>query len=111
MPLFYEEVNKKSWFYQPNLSRSRQRYRGTRESAKLNLEIQQFLYDVYRINSKSDALISTSVRYAAYISRGTTIEDIEFSGTNDNAIVGLTQMSSDVEDLRNRIIELERKYV
>lgn len=111
MALFYDEVDKKKWIYQPNFSRSRQRYRGNRESAKINLEISQFVFDINNIYNKINALLQSSMRYSAYITRGASIDDTQYSGTGDNEMMGLLQMASEVEDLKNRIQEMERKYV
>lgn len=111
MGLFYNEVDRKKWIYQPNFSRSRQRYRGNRESAKINLEISQFVFDINNINKKIQDLLETTLRFSAYIARGATIEGVEYSPLGDNEMIGLVQMSSEVEDLKNRIQEMERKYV
>jgi hypothetical protein len=111
MALFYDEIDKKSFIYQPNMSRSRQRYRGPRDSQKINLEISQFLYDLNNINKKTDEFILMTLRYSAYVARGTIVDGIVYSGTSDNVIVGILEMASEIEDLKNRIIEMERKYV
>lgn len=111
MALFYDEVDKRKAMYEPAFKRSRQRYRGSRESYKVNLEISQFLFDVNNIDKKLTNFINTYVRYAAYISRGFTIDNIEYSGTESNEVMGILDMSFEIEDLKNRIIEMERKYV
>ena len=111
MALFYSEINKRSFVYQPNMSRSRQRYRGPRDSQKINLEISQFLYDVNNINKKTDEFTLMTLRYAAYVARGTIIDNISYSGTSDNVLIGVLEMASEIEDLKNRIVEMERKYV
>lgn len=48
----YNEYNKEDNIYQPQLSRSRQIYRGPRESQKQNLEQDQFLYDVAKLQQR-----------------------------------------------------------
>lgn len=112
MSLFYNEVDRKKWIYEPNLSRTRHRYRGNRESYKVNLEISQFVFDVNNIYKKMTNFLDTTMRYVSYISRGSTILDIEYSGTTEpNVMIGLLDMSSEVEELKNRVIEMERKYV
>jgi len=111
MSLFYDLVDRKKWIYQPNFSRSRQRYRGNRDSAKINLEISQFVFDVHNIDKKIKDLLQTTMRFNAYVVRGATIEGAQYSGTQDNQMIGLLEMSSEIEDLKNRIQEMERKYV
>lgn len=47
------ESNKEySRMYQPNFTRTRQTYKGTRDSEKINLEINQVMFDIYSINEK-----------------------------------------------------------
>jgi hypothetical protein len=111
MSLFYNEVDRRKWIYQPNFSRSRQKYRGNRESYSINLEISQFVFDVYNIHKKMTTFVETTMRYSSYISRGASISDVEYSGTGSNVMTGLLDMSSEVEDLKNRVKEMERKYV
>jgi hypothetical protein len=48
----YNEYNKEDNIYQPQLSRSRQIYRGPRESQKQNLEQDQFLYDIAKLQKR-----------------------------------------------------------
>lgn len=48
-----------SRFYQPNFTRSRQYYRSPRESGKVNLEINQLLYDLTRLKKITDDYIDS----------------------------------------------------
>lgn len=110
MALFYQETEKQTWLYEPSSSRSRQRYRGPRESYKINLEISSFLFDVKNINKKMNQLIQSSLRYAAYISRGADLDGASYADSF-TSLIGVLDMSSQVEDLKNRITEMERRYV
>lgn len=58
----YNEHNKEENIFQPQLSRSRQIYRGPRESQKQNLEQDQFLYDIAKIQKRileAETLLAT----------------------------------------------------
>ena len=110
MAIFYQEIDRKKWFYEPASSRSRQRYRGARESYKVNLEISSFLFDINNINKKMNNLVQTSLRHAAYIARGVELDPVSYADTF-TALIGFLDMSSQVEDLKTRIIEMERKHV
>ncbi len=114
MALLYNEIDTKYFVYQPNMVRSRQRYKGPRDSAKINLEIQQYLYDMGKVYKRSAEVINDTVAYAADIVRGTTFDDIEFSWENDATpgvepvfLEGFIDLAAKVEGLRQRIIKLE----
>jgi hypothetical protein len=49
---FYNEFDKSQNIFQPILQRSRQIYRGHRESGKINLEQDQFKMDVSRLEAR-----------------------------------------------------------
>lgn len=111
MGLFFDVENKRKWIYQPNFSRTRHRYRGDRQSGKVNLEISQFLYDINNINKKLDEFIKSTIRYASYISRGMSVDSASYTGTNSGNVMGLLELSSAIEGLRNRVQEMEQKHV
>lgn len=58
----YNEYDKAKNIYQPQISRSRQIYRGPRETKKQNLEQDQFLHDVAKLRKRileAEQLLST----------------------------------------------------
>lgn len=110
MAIFYQEIDKTRWFYEPSSGRSRHRYRGVRESHKVNLEISSFLFDINNINKKMNNLVQSSLRHAAYVARGVELSPASYANSF-TALIGLLDMSSQIEDLKNRVTEMERKHV
>lgn len=51
MAYTYDEYDRSNWVYQPTMTRSRQRFRGPRESQKINQEIQQAFCDIGKLHS------------------------------------------------------------
>jgi len=113
MAILYSDENKNSWFYQPNFTKSRHRYRGRVESSKLNLEISQFNYDIRNINKKINSIMIDTLSLSSSISRGE--DSISYSlyrnSKTFNTLDGLPNMRSKVENLKNRVTEMERKNV
>lgn len=53
---FFNAFDKAKNIYQPILQRSRQTYRGNRDSHKENLEQNQFLLDIERLNKRIESV-------------------------------------------------------
>ena len=49
MPTLYADTKQRYWILAPQTTKWRHRYRGQRESWKINLEMNQFLYDVRKL--------------------------------------------------------------
>lgn len=64
--------------YQPSFTRWRHRYRGPRESLKINQEIGQYYYDINVMRGKMDALDTEFETQVTNIMEGTTFDTIEW---------------------------------
>lgn len=109
MPTLYSLVDKTYWVYQPTFVRWRHRYRGPRESLKLNQEISQYMYDLNNIFSQINTNRANLATYATTIRDGGAISGVE--ALNDDAtpslvdveLWGLDEIESRIEGLRNRV--------
>lgn len=57
--ILYAPINKRVQVSAPNFTRSRARFRGQRESFKINTEIHQLAYDLHKLYEKYDSLNTT----------------------------------------------------
>lgn len=111
MATLYSLVDKTYWVYQPTSVRWRHRYRGTRESLKLNQEISQYVYDLKNIFSQINTNRSNLTEYATTIRDGGIVDDITAFEDPDAAtpvmaeveLWGMDEMESRLEGLRNRV--------
>lgn len=55
-PILYNEVDRTLWLHEPNLVRWRHRFRGVRESLKMNQEIGQTIYDLHILQIRRDGV-------------------------------------------------------
>ena len=96
-------VDRDAWVYSPTYIRTRHRYRGARESAKLNLEVYSFNYDVRRINKQLTKSNDDLLLYMNIIQNGGTVD----LGDSYLAVEGLDRLSAHVENVKRRIRSLE----
>lgn len=110
MPNFYSDVDKSTWMYQPNFTRSRARYRGQRESYKINTEMYQVLYDIRKLYEKFDTLdtiIDTNLSLTDEDSNGAYFPTvIGYPAATAVAINGLDDLVVRLEHLYRRISSL-----
>lgn len=95
LPPILLKNDKTYWISQPQLIRWRNRYRGVIESAKINLEMQQILYDLRRISERTtdaENLLESNlnnIEYGASLngtflwSSTNTLAPVTIPGTND----------------------------
>ena len=82
-------------FYQPNLSRSRQALRSPRSSERINLEVSQFLFDIYKLYEKVLAAESTLDDDFETMNEGdTTVYQITMSGDATPSSVKIPSLES-----------------
>lgn len=104
MPVFYyENPELKTQLSQPTLTRARHRYRGPRESYKLNLEISQLLYDFTRLY---DRVIDAEQLHLDGVVTVTEPTDPPITELAADWI-GLYELTSRVQRLRDRVRTLE----
>lgn len=110
----YDEYSKEDWVYQPNSIRIRNRFRGPRESHKINLRNAQFYYDLNRLYRKLDSLSAAVDYHLELITEGGEIEDVEYlhsqdatPALDDVTLIGVADLASQLENISNRIRRLE----
>jgi predicted RNA-binding protein associated with RNAse of E/G family len=115
MATLYSEIDKSDWYYQPNFVRFRHRYRGVRESYKINTEITQYYYDIRKIFNESESIRDDLDTYSDIILNGGTIDGCVYyevlSATpieSNLELIGLSELAIRTEKLRNRTKILER---
>lgn len=100
MTFFHSNPTIKTQLSQPNLTRARHRYRGPRESHKVNLEINQYLYDITRLYQLT---LTAEATFRAHMltltDGGQAIPDLD--------VVGLTELTNRTQRLRDRVRALE----
>lgn len=52
--LYYQAIDRSDWVLQPQLTIWRHRYRGQHESLKVDTEINQVAYDIYRLYARTN---------------------------------------------------------
>jgi hypothetical protein len=110
---FYSRMNKDSWLYQPNFRRSRHRYRGHRESFKINLEINQMYTDLCNLDIKLtqgedqlDQLVSNILEGVTHT--GITYTDTDATPTDEEVILlSMNEFTANMAALKERIKRLE----
>ncbi len=115
MSELYSLVDKKRWIHQPNFTRWNHRYRGVRESLKINTEIHQAYYDLYRLEERADDILDYLEEKSELLTDGGYIDGVEFQISDDATpgispmyLMGLDDMITTIENLRNRTKDLER---
>lgn len=113
--ILWSEIDKRDWTFQPQFTRWRHRWRGKRESLKINTEINQFYYDVRRLNSRSEDVSAALVENRSTIRDGGDVTGVEFQWTTDATptiepvqLDGMDNIISRIQQLRNRIEDLEQ---
>lgn len=110
---FYSRINFESVTYQPSYTRVRHRYRGHRESHKINLEISQMYAELCTISRDTDEAEDNLEFYVNNILNGVTYSSIYFTDqdatpTNENvSITGLNNFMGKLSALEQRIRRLE----
>ena len=109
MPSLYSS-GRQGWIYQPNYVRRRHRFRGPRESLKINQEISQFIYDTNRLNDILDDNNTTLEANVETIVSGWDLDGIYVYNDSDATpseqlidFIGLDELISRVEQARRRV--------
>lgn len=115
MPTLFNDIDKKFWFYQPNLTRWRHPFRSPRSSLKINQEISQSHYDIVRINKRTNdatdeiSAIRSNVFTGWNFDNNVNHSDLEASTPSELPadFMGLSEMASRIEKLKYRVRSLE----
>lgn len=115
MPKNYFDTDVRSQFSAPQFTITRHRYRGTRESEKVNLELNQLLFSIASLYERYSDIFSTIDEYAKELYVGEEEENLEgfnefFTETFESrslALEGLRSLVSRVQHLMKRVENLE----
>lgn len=106
MPEFYAEHNLRRHFTAPQFTRSRHRFRGARESEKVNLEMDQLYYSIHKLYDIQNQFQDHFVQRANLLLEGGSIE-VESNEDGPIDVVGLEELVARVDMLRRRVKALE----
>lgn len=106
MPTFYSDDNKRAHFDAPQFNRMRHRYRGIRESQKLNLEMNQILFSIRRLYERYNDMTASMIARVSTLYEGGTITGVEDVDGNIE-LEGIDAIASRMLDLNKRIKSLE----
>lgn len=100
----YTQTDRRGYISAPQFIRSRARYRGQRESFKINTEIAQLLYDLRKLYEKYDTLKVTLDARLYVLEHGGSISGATY-GTSDEAFVipGVEELAVRLTRLRERV--------
>lgn len=116
MARLYDLRDLRYWVYQPTSVRWRHRYKGVRESLKVNQEIGQYYYDIKNADYKLDNIDDQFEEDSDLLLNGGYLDGVQFNFLEDSTptdepvyLLGFEGMIGRVEQLRNRIRSLEGK--
>lgn len=106
MPTLYHEYNRREQFLAPQFNRSRHRYRGPRESFKINLEIDQFAFSVHRLYESYEDFREEFIMKASLLLSG---GESGFNDEDDQSVLlpGYEELVARLQRLQSRARALE----
>lgn len=115
MPEMYDDRHSRvARTYTSNLTRWRHRYRGPRESLKINTEIAQFRHDIWRIHKEVNKNEDNLDPRIETLVDGGTVDNLTALWSDDATpsldvmtLPGLDELQRRVEAMRRRIYDLE----
>lgn len=109
MAEFYSEANRREHFSAPQLTRVRHRYRGPRESEKINLEINQLAFSIRRLYEMYKAISDEFANDVQLLTEGGVITVEEEDGATPTPVYvdGLDELAAKLESLMKRVESLE----
>lgn len=102
------------WVYQPNIVRWRHRFRGVRESLKINQEIGQYFFDINNARQKMTTVETTQEDNVDLVLNGGEVQDVGIliddatPAIEDMILPGFESLAGSFARIRNRIRSLER---
>lgn len=120
MPNFYSEHNLKEQFNAPQFTRVRHRFRGPRESEKINLEINQLYYSINKLYSIQNDFNDHFIKSANLLIEGGEISlmgekypssdlypgDETYTVGDPLVLLGLVELAAEIERLERRVKNL-----
>lgn len=110
-PATYTAVRIDNRVYQPNFVRWRHRFRGPRESLKVNQEIGQYRYDLNKSLKRLDDLDAALETMSDLFVNGGSVEGVTFTEDGETeavVIAGFEDLSGRLAHARDRIRVMER---
>jgi len=112
--VLFQPVDNTNRVHQPNFTRWRHRLRGPRESYKINLEMDQFYYDIQTLKIRYDIVRDNLDYITGHYTEGGAMTGVEVAweldatpGEEDLVLEGLNNLSARIESLRERVRKLE----
>lgn len=106
MAVIYSKYNLRKHINAPQFNRMRHRFRGPRESEKINLEMDQLYYSIHKQDETHKAFNDKFVMYAEMLLEGGTLTGIDFEG-EEIIISGLLDVAKRLDALARRVQALE----
>lgn len=104
MAIYYKEDEEKDKFVQPSFVKFNHRFRGMRESYKINSDISAFRFDVHKLYEVLDRINEDIV------DQQDRLLDGHSESSNNSTHVGTEDLCSRLNSLSNRVFRLERGF-
>lgn len=108
MPTFYFDTDIRAQFSAPQFTRLRHRYRGVRESWKVNLEIDQLLFSITDLYRRYNILHDNFVLAKELLIEGGAVTGVTDYDDDPMVLDGLDSLIQQVAALKARVKRLER---
>lgn len=105
MPVLYFDVDLRTQLSAPQFTRTNQRYRGVRESWKIDLELKQTYFSITRLYERYEALKEQADYNVLYLTQGGVTD---MGADPDLVTPGLDELITRVANLNARVKRLER---
>jgi len=111
--VFYSRLDKKGWLHQPSFVRRRHRYRGHRESLKINQEIDSLYADMSYLDMELTEAENNLDTYVSNILNGVTHTGITYTDEDatpvdfEVTILSIDTLAANMAALEQRIERLE----
>jgi hypothetical protein len=106
MGIFFFEENPRRKFDAPQYTRNRHRFRGPRESEKINLEINQTLFSIKKLYEKNEKFRDNFINHATLLLGGGD-SGVNDEGNNPLVLLGLENLIVRIDQLERRLKALE----
>lgn len=107
---FYSEINRREHVEQPPLTIQRHRYRGVRESQKINLEIDQLTLAMKRLYARMTTREEGISEYVTDLIDGGEVTGVGEDGDATLDLAGLKALIARAQGLQQRVNDLERHH-
>lgn len=109
MPKFYFTVNRREFFNAPQFTRVNHRFRGQRESEKINLEVHQMYFSIRKLYNLTASLRERYLNYATLLVEGGTIaNDLTDQSGTPLFLEGINSLTTRASMLERRLKSLPK---